>query len=71
MDLPYGNWRLTTCSVVYRPYIERGIGYYVDAEFSGGWNEADANNAENVMSRTGYVITYMECPVLWCSKLQT
>ena len=23
------------------------------------------------MSRTGYVITYAGCPVLWCSTLQT
>ena len=23
------------------------------------------------MLHTGYVITYTECPVLWCSKLQT
>ena len=37
---------------------------------SGGWSQADANNAENSMSHTGYVINYSRCPVLWCRKLQ-
>ena len=44
---------------------------YVDADFSGGWDKAGASNLEAVMSRTGYVIKYANCPVLWCSKLQT
>ena len=26
---------------------------------------------KNVMLRTGYVITYAGCKLLWCSKLQT
>ena len=29
------------------------------------------NDAENVMSRTGYVVMYTGCPLLWCSKMQT
>jgi len=44
---------------------------YVDADFAGGWNKADANNADAVMSRTGYVLMYAGCPLTWCSKLQT
>mmetsp|Transcript_33271 Transcript_33271/g.67131 ORF Transcript_33271/g.67131 Transcript_33271/m.67131 type:complete len:167 (+) Transcript_33271:66-566(+) len=43
----------------------------VDTDFAGGWSQADADNAENVMSRTGYVIMYAGCPIIWCSKLQT
>ena len=57
--------------VVYRPHIEKVIKFYVDANFSSGWDQAYEENAENVMSYTGYVITYAGCPVLWCSKLQT
>ena len=38
---------------------------------TGGWNNADATNADSVLSRTGYVITYAGCPIIWCSKLQT
>ena len=31
----------------------------------------DANDASNVYSRTGFVIRYAGCPILWQSKLQT
>ena len=44
---------------------------YVDANFVGGWDPEDAENADNVYSHTGYVICYVECPMLWQSKLQT
>lgn len=57
--------------IVYTPDKTKGIECYVDADFAGGWSQADAENPENVMSRTGYVIMYAGCPVLWCSKLQT
>ena len=39
--------------------------------FAGGWNMADSTNADNVLSRTGFVIRYTGCPVIWSSKLQT
>ena len=71
MDLPDGNLRLMTHGVVYKSDIEKGIKCYVDANSAGGWAQADTDNAENVMSHMGYVITYPGCPVLWCSKLQT
>ena len=57
------------CSLQSR--YRKNIECYVDANFSGGWDQADANNAENIMSHMGYVITYAGCPVLCCSKLQT
>ena len=43
----------------------------MDADFAGGWQQADADSAENVMSRTGYVLMYAGCPINWVSKLQT
>ena len=57
--------------LIYSPDKPKGIECYVDADFAGGWSQADADNPENVMPRTGYVIYYAGCPVLWCSKLQT
>ena len=71
MGLPDGNRRLTTRGVVYKPDIEKGIESYVDADFSGGWDQAYDDNAKSFIPRTGCVIMYVECPVLWCSKLQT
>ena len=32
---------------------------------------ADSTNADNVLSRTGFVIRYAGCPVIWSSILQT
>ena len=69
VDLPDANGRLSTRGVVYNPDKEKSIGCYVDAEFASGSDQKDADNAENVMLRTGYVITYAGCPILWCSKL--
>ena len=57
--------------IVYNPDKTKVIECYVDADFAGGWSQADANNPENVMSSTGFAIYYAGCPVLWSSKLQT
>ena len=42
--------------IVYHPNKTKGIECYVNANFSGGWSQSDAENPENVMSRTGYAI---------------
>ena len=34
------------------------------------WNTQDSDNPNSVKSRTGYVIVFANCPVLWVSKLQ-
>ena len=43
----------------------------MDADFAGGWQQADSSGAENVMSQTGMVIMYANCPIYWRSSLQT
>jgi hypothetical protein len=48
-----------------------GIECYVDADFAGGWNITTSTDAGNVMSCTGFVITYANCPIFWTSFLQT
>ena len=60
-----------TIGIIYKPDKSRGLECYVDADFSGGWTQANADNAENVMSRTGYSIMYAVCPIHFVSKLQT
>ena len=40
------------------------IEVYVDADFAGGWSSADSENADNVLSRTGFVICYANCPLI-------
>jgi hypothetical protein len=44
---------------------------YVDADFAGLWGQEDVQDPTCVRSRTGFVITLGNMPVIWKSKLQT
>ena len=44
--------------IIYNLDTSKGLKCYVDADFACGWQKADANDADNVMSRTGMVIMY-------------
>ena len=44
---------------------------YVDADFAGLWNAESPDDPTCVKSRTGYVITLGNVPLIWASKLQT
>ncbi len=57
--------------IMYKPDIKKGLEWYVDVDFAGGWSQTDADNVENVLLHTGYVIMYANCPILWVSRLQT
>jgi hypothetical protein len=57
--------------IIYKPDKNKGLECYIDADFAGAWSQADADNAENVLSCTGYVLMYPNCPILWVSCLQT
>ncbi|KAL7523326.1 hypothetical protein ACHAWF_000477, partial [Thalassiosira exigua] len=54
--------------IIYQPDKFRGLECYVDADFAGGWSQADTDDADNVMSRTGFIIMYANCPIYWVSK---
>ena len=55
----------------FKPNLKVGIECYVDADFSGNWSKEDSEDPSGVLSRTGFVITYGRCPLIWMSKLQT
>ncbi len=57
--------------IIYNIDRTKGLEVYADADFAGGWSIADSENADCVLSRTGLVVCYANCPVIWCSKLQT
>ena len=57
--------------IIFKPDKTKGVECFVDADFAGGWSKADAYSAENVMSRSGFIILFAGCPVYWRSKLQT
>ena len=45
---------------------------YVDADFAGNWNKEIAeSDRSTARSRSGYLITYAGCPIVWASRLQT
>ncbi len=57
--------------IIYKPDKTKGLECNVNADFAGGWLQADADNAENILSCTGYALMYANCPILWVSCLQT
>ena len=57
--------------VIYTIDKKKGVEVYVDAKFSGGWYSADSSNADNLLLRTGFLICYAGCPIIWSRKLQT
>ena len=49
----------------------KGLEVYADTDSAGCWSIADSENTDCTISRTGFVIYYANCLVIWCSKLQT
>ena len=52
------------------PNKNKGLEVYVDADFSGNWHKEDAIDKATARSRHGYIIKYMNCPIVWKSQLQ-
>ena len=57
--------------LIYKPTNDLVVDCYVDADFAGLWGAEDPQDPVCVKSRTGFVITVANCPVMWVSKLQT
>jgi hypothetical protein len=48
------------------------ISCYSDASFLGEWEkDRSENDPVTARSRTGYLLIYANCPIIWSSKLQT
>jgi hypothetical protein len=56
---------------ILQPSTSRTLDCFVDADFAGLWSSELAHDPISVKSRTGYVITFTNCPIVWSSKLQT
>ena len=55
--------------IMFRLDRTKSIDAYVDASFAGEWNKERSDELTSVMSRTGYVVSYDNYPIIWCSKL--
>ena len=51
--------------IIYTPDSTKGLEVYVDADFAGGWDPENADDADTVYSRTGFVICYAGLDVLY------
>ena len=57
--------------LIMRPDCSRGLECYVDADWAGSWQDRSSNDPLSSHSRTGYVILYAGCPIIWASKMQS
>ena len=61
-----------TCGITLCPNPSRSFEVYVDADFCGNWNISTAeNDISTAKSRTGFIILFAGCPIIWASKLQS
>jgi hypothetical protein len=56
--------------LILRPKSKLRLDVHVDSDFAGLWKREDDQNPVCVKSRTGFVISLADCPILWQSKLQ-
>jgi hypothetical protein len=68
-----GRYLEATCTrgMVIKPDKSLKLDLYADADFAGLWNAEDPHDPVCVKSRSGYVLTLGDVPILWGSKLQT
>ena len=57
--------------LIFKPNLKDGFKCYVDADWAGNWLKTRPNDKTGALSRTGYIITYANCPIVWGSKMQS
>lgn len=58
--------------LIFKPDENESFDVYCDADFSGNWDRKEADtDPDTARSRSGYVISYAGCPIIWASKLQS
>jgi hypothetical protein len=56
----------------FKPDPSRGFEDYCDADFIGQYDrEYSASDPSTAKSRSGWIVFYAGCPIIWASKLQT
>ena len=57
--------------MIIKPNDIQELNCYVDSDFAGAYAAYPDQDPNSTKSRTGYVILYQGCPLLWVSKMQT
>ena len=60
-----------TQGMIIKPKMQLNLDCYADADFAGLWTHENPHDTISVKSRTGYIMTLGDVPVIWASKLQT
>jgi hypothetical protein len=56
----------------FKPDPSKGFQCYCDADFAGNWNKEFAStDPSTAKSRSGWIVFYASCPIIWASKLQS
>ena len=57
--------------LIIKPNLDNlAIDCHVDADFAGNWDKNDPEDPSSVKSRTGFLITFADVPLVWKSKVQ-
>ena len=58
--------------LIYQPTNDlKTLECYVDADFAGNYSQEYNDDPNSAKSRSGCVIKYANCPIIWYSRLQT
>ena len=57
--------------LICEPDVSKGLEIFADADFAGAFDKTVAEDLASARSRTGCIIKYAGCPLMWKSKLQT
>ena len=64
--------RSRTVGIRFSPNPSKGFECYCDADFSGNWNKGGASHDPSMAkSRSGWIIFYAGCTIIWASNLQS
>ena len=57
--------------ISFKPDISKIFECFADADYCGNWSRSFAEtDPSTAKSRSGWIITYADCPIIWASKLQ-
>jgi hypothetical protein len=57
--------------LILKPSSSLTLDMFIDANFAGMWHKEYSHLRDSMLSRTGYLILFGNCPITWSSKLQT
>ena len=58
--------------IIFKPNTNLSeVQVYVDADFAGNYDKDHNDDPNSVKSRSGCIISYANCPIIWYSRLQT